>query len=325
MAHVVFVHLGPRAPDHLPIAIRQAARFADGPVHLVAEAATLAKFVCPDVPALHLVAVEDLPVSAAHAEFRAVCAFDRRERDGFWYFTTERFFYLAALARVLDAEDIVHLESDVMLYADLAGLVPRLRRAYSGLAAPFDNDERCVPSLVYARSSAAIATLAQFIADCLRDRPQAFRTDMTLLGAARRECGAAVIDALPIVPDCFTGPMRSRSGLTTDQPERYRRPEAGLGYVFDAAAIGQYLGGIDPRNQLRRRGFWRVLDRIPALRRHGGAGFVNEASLVDPARFRYIWVRDAAGRAVPHMVDGDTGVAIANLHIHSKMLEPFAR
>lgn len=325
VSHLVFVHLGPRLPDHLGSAIRQAARFTKGPVHVIGEAAALARFAVDGVPQLNRVAVEDLPVLAAHQSFRDACTFDREAREGFWYFTTERFFFLAALATVLNAEDIVHLESDVMLYADLGELTPTLRDGYHGLAAPFDNDDRCIPSFVYARSAAALGALTDFIAACVRDRPHMFRTDMTLLAAARREAGAGVIDGLPIVPAFFSGPLRSRSGVTPADGALYRRAPPGLNRVFDAAAIGQYLGGVDPRNRLRRRGVGRLLDRIPALRRDTGAGFINEASLLDPSRFRYVWIRDKLGRSVPHMVEGDDGVAIANLHIHSKMLEPFAR
>ena len=72
--------------------------------------------------------------------------------------------------------------------------------------------------------------------------------------------------------------------------------------IFDAAAIGQYLGGVDPRN-------------IP----YDTTGFINEGCVFDPSNFKYKWINSE-----PFMVlENGHEVKINNLHIHSKNLKRF--
>lgn len=325
MSHVVFVQLGAEVPTYLSLAVAQAARFTEAPVRVLVNAATADTLRRNLGSNADVVMVEDLPVSTEHRIFREACPFDRSKRNGFWYFTTERFFYLAAFAAAAGLNDVVHLESDVMLYADLARLVPALRQSYAGLAAPFDNDDRCVPAFVYAHSGEALNVLTRFISKSLTERPGDFSSDMQLLAIARHLLGSNCLDALPIDPIFSTVPLASRSGLLPRDPGLYRRHAETLGVLFDAAAIGQFLGGADPRNYRRRRGARRLIDLVPALRLSMGVGFINESSLLDPSRFQYVWIKDALGRSIPHIVSGDEGMPIANLHIHSKRLELFAK
>jgi hypothetical protein len=80
-----------------------------------------------------------------------------------------------------------------------------------------------------------------------------------------------------------------------------------FGAIFDAAAIGQYLGGVDPRNA-------------------GGAdtaGFINETCIFDPSGYQYRWRTDSQGRRVPCAIDEGREYRVNNLHIHSKDLERF--
>jgi hypothetical protein len=78
-----------------------------------------------------------------------------------------------------------------------------------------------------------------------------------------------------------------------------------FGSIFDAAAIGQFLGGIDPRNGVSK------------------PGFINESCLFNPGLMTFVWERDAYGRLVPYAIYGSTKARINNLHIHSKKLEGF--
>jgi hypothetical protein len=80
--------------------------------------------------------------------------------------------------------------------------------------------------------------------------------------------------------------------------------------IFDAAAMGQYLGGVDPRN-------------IPGDTR----GFVNETCIIKYDQYRFIW-KTSENIKRPFIVakdssDTDFICPIFNLHIHSKNLENF--
>lgn len=306
---IVFIHLGPAIPAYTAHTIRQAARFSGGPLYLMAERAALATFTLPEVPRITAIASEDLSVSSLHRAFRDINLFSKAFRDGFWNHTTERFFYLAALAERLHLENIIHLENDVMLYADVDQLMPKLAGLYAGLAAPYDNDDRCIPSFLFARQPQALMALCEFIVELLRERPNRAVNDMVLLAEARRRLGPDILDGLPILPPFYTGPLGNQIGNGTKDASLFSRHVSQLGLVFDAAAIGQYLGGPDPRNF-----------EPP----EPGPGFINESCLFDPSVFAYSWGTDSQGRRVPYMAMKGEQMPIANLHIHCKDLARFS-
>ncbi len=94
---------------------------------------------------------------------------------------------------------------------------------------------------------------------------------------------------LPIVPPDYPQPLRSLEGHVAEDPSLYWRDCAELGTIFDAAALGQYLGGVDPRN-----------------RPQPSHGFINESCLFDPRVLK------------PRMEIGADG-----LHIHCKDMRKF--
>ena len=129
--------------------------------------------------------------------------------------------------------------------------------------------------------------------------------DMTVLGAYRARFPDRV-EHLPIVPADYPAPLRSATGLVPRDPSRYSRYAAEFGCIFDAAALGQYLGGTDPRNG----------DAT-------GPGFVNESCLFDPRLLHPGVDHDAEGRRVPFVTTPGGRHAVANLHIHSKRTQDF--
>ena len=306
---LLFVHLGSELPPWLVVALRQARTFNSCDILLVAERAALVHGDVPDSLRVSCVALEDLGPREKHRAFRRVSPFDRRSRNSFWTFTAERFFVIEAVIQTLALRDVVHVENDIMLYASLHELVPKLSLLYSGIAATFDNDARCVPGIVYFPDLRAVATLTNFYLQVLQKlatAPNAVPVnDMQVLGALR-SFGPQVIDHLPIVPPDYPGSLRSAAGHTVREPANYSRHLEALGCIFDAAALGQFLGGIDPRNSPGR-----------------SVGFINESCIFNPIMLKPRLQRDPDGRRVP-VVETASGVRpVANLHVHSKNLAPF--
>ena len=71
--------------------------------------------------------------------------------------------------------------------------------------------------------------------------------------------------------------------------------------IFDGAAMGQYLGGIDPKNKSGNT-----------------IGFINETCLVKYNVYKFIW-KDGK----PYIKIDGKEVPIYNLHIHCKDLKKF--
>lgn len=302
---IVFVHIGPDLPDYLPVAVEQARLFnPECPIYVIGNQAAFQTARFSLDASVQRIACETLACSKSHETFRAQSRLDRRTFQGFWTFTSERFFYLEELVRQYALEDVFHLENDVMLYADLTTLLPLFQRHYGGkIGATFDNEARCIPGFVYISQAKPLSELVTLMAA----RASAGKNDMEMFQEFKTRYGTLYIDNLPVVIPAYGRDYRLRTpnGATTANPDRFSQNFADFQSIFDAAAIGQYLGGISPRNG-------------PAV-----PGFINESCLFNPSVFSYEWKRDVQGRLVPFLQYKGAEYRINNLHIHSKNLHLF--
>ncbi|CAK0757883.1 conserved hypothetical protein [Gammaproteobacteria bacterium] len=304
---IVFVQLGEVLPNYTADALFQARLFNSCPIYLIAEQAALAAVSFDSALAVTIVTVESLPTSASHAAFRKSTKVDRQFRSGFWTYVIERFFYLETLALRFGLENIIHLETDNLLYADLTVIVPLLARCYQGIAVPFVKDDRAIAGIVYFKDHNALARLTLFFANIFLNNPGVQINDMDLLGVLRQSFGPAVIDSLPVVPSDDPGPMQSLVGTQAADPTLYTRHFDSFRAIFDPGPLGQFIDGIDPRNAPGRK----II------------GFINETAVYWPSRYRYLLAFDEQGRRIPYLCTANHRWPIINLHFHSKNLSAF--
>ncbi|MEN9654609.1 MAG: hypothetical protein RL235_721, partial [Chlamydiota bacterium] len=303
---IVFIHIGPQLPPYLSTAVSQARLFnPEVPIYLIASEAAFnssdALFVKDGV---QFAPCERLEKNWVHRRFLKTAKYDKRSYGGLWFFAIERFFYLAALMHEQSLSDVFHMENDVMLYADLEELLPVLRRRYKGkIGIPFDNDTRGIASLIYVSGLRPLDRFLKFVVDCGRRSD----TDMSLLSRFRHELWRQWTEPLPIgIPQYGDKhPFISPAGHRPKNPELFVVHADEFCSFFDAAAIGQYLGGIDP------------------IHRSDTIGFINESCVVNPSHFQYEWVIDEKGRRVPEAIFEGVRWRINNLHVHSKNLTAF--
>ena len=252
---IVFVHLGPDVPDYLNVAVYQARLWNR-------DASIIVLLDHPETieHASSVVNTRMLPKSEIHTKFENTFQNDAAFRNGFWKTTTQRFFVLYDYMVHVQATNVVHLESDVMLYCDVSGI------RSNEIMVVQDAVDRAVGSIVFVPDVTALGRLCEFMAENHRGR-----NDMSLLALYPRK------NTFPFIP----GESNS---------------------IYDGAAIGQYLGGIDPRNTAGNT-----------------IGFVNETCLFRCTNYMIIKERDARGLA--YFVIG--GSRVQNLHIHSKQLKRF--
>lgn len=303
---LVFVHLGNELPSYLPIAVAQARLFnPDVPIYLIAESDAYERLKS-EFASSHIQFVSHLSLkpSISHHKFKKRANLDKKGRKDLFYYAIERFFYIEELIAQHGLLNVFHLEGDVMLYASLQEMLPLFVERYKGIAAAFDNDERVIPSFMYIKSSESMEKLTHFL--CIR--VVAKLTDMKMIAEFKKEKDGSFIDHLPILPPlyCSYYPLISPAGYKGANAKDYFKNFDVFQGVFDAAAIGQYLGGIDSRNDP-----------------NAAPGFINESCVFNPSYFYYEWKLDEKGRYVPFATFNGITFRVYNLHIHCKKLAPF--
>lgn len=298
---IVFIHIGKSIPPYAEVAITQAREFnPNASIIMLANQEALNDFNCTNITCI---SCESLTKTTDHADFLAQTSLDAISREGFWLYTSERFLYLADLMAQYELRDVFHLEYDNMLYADLGALLPVFQSHYQGIGATFDNDARCIPGFVYIRNSEAMNRLSKSFSNHAKDN----LNDMQILALFKNENSRDSIDHLPIITNEYveTHELVTPSGHVAAQKSEYAKNIVAFNSIFDAAALGQFLGGIDPRNGL------------------SAPGFINESCVFNPSLITIEWIADKQQRKVPYVVYPHAKYRINNLHIHSKHLENF--
>lgn len=301
---IVFVHIGPTIPPYLYVALEQARLFnPEEEVCLITNQQALDSSSHDfSQHAITTVPCENLVQTPEHQKFIQTCPHSASILNGFWRKAIERFFYLHEYIAARNLKHVIHLESDNMLYIDIA-LIKEALAEYKGIGAVFDADNRCIPSFVYIANEQAIAHMIQFIADYASHG----HTDMGLLSLYRHK-NSDKIACLPLImPEyLIKHTLINTLGQRPIEASLYYNKCAQFNSIFDGAAFGQYLGGIDPN-----------------VHAHSQPGFINETCVFNPSYLRFEWRKDEQGRKVPFALCEGAAYRINNLHIHSKRLHDF--
>lgn len=294
MINVVLIHLGEIFFPYINICISQIELFSKAEIYLV----TARRHFSLIQGNVTLVAIEDVVLSDDHRYFLEVNKLNKKFRGGFWRFASERFFYLDEVVCQLNLRNVFHFENDVLIYNDLENIHSVLLKNGIEAASTFDNDSRCIPGYVYFADRTVLRELVGFLCN-----NRTGRNDMLLLSEFSRNLGS--LDYLPVIPDFYKEELKSMSGQVSSQRSKYSERFKIFESIFDAAAMGQYLGGVDARNGIR--------DEY----------FINESASYQVNKFLFAWVRDSLGRRCPLAVYDGREIKINNLHIHSKRLRDF--
>lgn len=205
--------------------------------------------------------------------FNKTSLLDKNFRNGFTHLCSLRFFYLYSYLNKNNIENCIHIENDVLIYYDLNNVLFTSDK----LCACFDCKWRVIPSIVYIPKPSTL----KYILDHYDNR----LNDMQNFGRY-----ANVIEKLPIFNDT--------SHVLSQNFNKYN-------IIFDAAALGQYLGGVDERN-------------IPG----NTEGFINETSSIKFNIYKFYW-KKINDLYCPFIEINGESIPIFNLHIHCKRLYNF--
>jgi hypothetical protein len=154
-------------------------------------------------------------------------------RNGFWTKSLERLFVLEQFSSIATIESIFHAELDQLLFR-VDTLIDKLHSLDSkSLFYPIHNSNKAVASVIFSNDTNSLSKLINFT-----QTTEIFQNEMELLSRWTQQRDSNFV-GLPTLLDKFENPVNS--GGRTLAPEM-------IGGVVDAAQLGQWIAGIDPKN-----------------------------------------------------------------------------
>ena len=206
---------------------------------------------------------------------------------GFWELTSYRFEALHAYMKKYNIFDIIHIENDVLVYKDLNKIKFHCN---DKLLLTMDSKERCIPGIMFIPNS----TILKKCLDTFSSNKGIHNNDMSNFAKCYYKFNKE-IDTLPIFIEDNSDDVKK---MVTKNFKHYNA-------IFDAAAIGQYLGG-----------------RFTIDRKKNTVGFINQTCIFDYSKYNILW-KKVNDKKIPHLIINNKEYRIINLHIHSKKLKEF--
>jgi hypothetical protein len=316
---IIFVHLGPSVPSCILTTMKQARHLnPDSTIYLLSDQKAHQVFqsqykIILEEEKVVLVNMEEVPKTSEHWQFYRVNKLSPSFVEGYWMFASERFFVLYDFIKDQKLTDVLHLESDCMLYLQMEEILPLFTN--TGLAAPFQSLRGCIPCFVFIKDALSLAPLIEHMLLEMENfegiKPHLSINDMQTLASFYRKFGPNALLPLPtLMPEYAKKHPKRRSSFVADNATPLlflslyanRFPE----YLFDAASLGIFINGNDRKYSP-----------------HHGPGTVHARCLFNPHFFSFFWGENAKGHNVPYLSFQGKHYRIANLHFHSKMPEEY--
>lgn len=293
MNELHFVFLGPRLPRYAIASIALSSRYSGVEVKLIGQK-SLARQLSNQT--VDLIPLEDFYSQEVFSEAARRVSYSAQFRGGFWLKSLERIFVLEQFLAFSGRTQVFHAELDQLLFR-----VDRLIHALEGLGQkgvffPFHNSERAVASVFYCNDLDSLSGITKSAST-----GDVFPNEMVLLARWAGQNPDRVF-ALPTIADLYATRRRELpGGLRTLSSSQ-------TGGFVDAAQIGQWVAGIDPRNvPIRQRPFNRFVD-------------YSDGDLLSAVELRGLELNlDQKTRVLSSKFEGSEETPVYNLHIHSKI------
>lgn len=225
----------------------------------------------------HNSSIKIIDADSLNTNFDSKSLLNKEFRNGFWNNTSKRLFLVYEYMKLTNLEDVIHLENDVLLYSNMK------YKFEEKIYITMDSKKRCIPGIIYIPKYNLFTKLIQNYDFTNNDM-----INLALFYNNNKE----IVKTFPIIDDSIGNCMYNENFQEFDS-------------IFDGAAIGQYLGGVDPRN-------------IPG----DSTGFINETCEIKYDKYKFKWIKKG-NYYFPFIEINDKLIAINNLHIHSKKLVNF--
>jgi hypothetical protein len=270
---IILIHTGTKFPEYINHCITQLKKFNFN-IHIIISEILIPSLIHNDI----IISKEEDYIDSDYNSYQ-IKNHDTSFRDGFWKRTSSRFILLSSYVHKNNISSFFHIENDNLIFSDLSDTKYILDNSKFEMALVIDSENRCIPSIMYVNSLNIIKLLSDYI---IRNN---FNNDM-LNTFNFFNSNKDKVTNLPILPNSV-----NIEKCVVNYSNFYTE----LNSIFDGAAIGQYLYGVDSNENT--------------------VGFINETTIFDVSNFEYIWEDN-----IPFMVVDNNKIKINNLHIHSKKL-----
>lgn len=287
------MYLGNSLPKYAIASISLAKKYSGMNIKLLASRELFANM---NLPVGDFIEIDNFYNKRDFEEASKRIVFEHDFRDGFWLKSYERLFVLEQFMIYANLSSILHAELDQLFFGikDFASSLNNLRE--HGVFVPFHNPRAAVASILYCNSRKSLTSLVNY---SLGD--QFFLHEMDLIAKWAGDHSDSA----------FALPTLATEKIATERilPKNVNLIDSNLiGGVIDAAQIGQWVGGNDPKNV----SIWeKPRTKFVDLPQSSLLTFTQLAQL----RFNF----DSDTTKLTCAIDNDDRIRIYNLHIHSRI------
>jgi hypothetical protein len=233
-----------------------------------------------------------------HLTFLKNNKFDKKFYDEFWIKTIERFFFIENICSSKKLKNIIHIETDNLIYKNLNKLEKILNKfkIFFNIA----SYKWCVPNIIYFKSYKETKLLTDFIYNknkffFLKNN----LNDQDLCIQFFNKYKSSQITNFPIVSKQVNVKIEYKKKIFF-----YKNYKIFNG-IFDPAPIGQFLDGVD--NNIHKI----------------NGSYLNKNSIYDVEKLNIKFFKNKKVKKPYIILNNKKKIPIINLHIHSKNLKKF--
>lgn len=289
---VVFVYLGNAFPNYAIASLKLAVGHSGMSVRILGNHNLKNK---AEIDGVVFTSIEDFYNPDDFKKVENKVLFPHSFRQGFWLKTLERFFVLNQYMSTFGISQIFHAELDQLLF-NCNDLVEKIESSeQTGIFIPFHTVDKAVASIFYCNDIEAFDSLLDYAKKDIY-----FDNEMSLIAMWAKSNPNQIV-ALPTLSTVINGSkVFALHGISTLTPEQ-------VGGIVDAAQLGQWVGGEDPRNI--------PISIMPTNQYHES----KNLEIVSKLQLSKSQLSLQRNGDVVITTEGAGPIRIYNLHLHSKI------
>jgi hypothetical protein len=244
---------------------------------------------------IKIVNIHELNKTQEHIEFDK--SYTNMSMNGFWKYTTERFFIVEECMRKFNLQNIIHIELDNLIYFNMSEMLSSFK-SLNSIAIPSDCEKRFIAGICFVNTSDELRKLNRFFS--LNSYNRAEMEVILHYNKYNNNC----IKILPTLAPEYILPLVPDQGQPTYDKRKFSNYVDSLKGIFDAAALGQYLFGIDPIHKATNTD-----------------GFINESTCFKINKQHLEWRKLNNLYRLYISADQKNWYPMYNLHVHNKNLK----